>query len=92
MTSDITMATAESRLLYSGNFCSVYQVLKAYFCALIIFVVCPEDVIIVAYCLDFREFIFRFGTLRNSVIQYRGLVRNGVMDTTNKGRVGAIAC
>ncbi len=39
-----------------------YQSLKAYFCGLI-FVVCPEHVIIVAYCLDFRVLIFRFGAL-----------------------------
>ncbi len=43
-----------------------YQALKAYFRGLI-FVVCPEHVIIVAYYnyLDFRGLIFRFEALHN---------------------------
>ncbi len=41
-----------------------YQALKAYLRRLI-FVVCPEHVIIVAYCLDFRAFLFLFWALRN---------------------------
>ncbi len=41
-----------------------YQTLKAYFCGLI-FVVCPEHVIIVAYCLDFCGLNFRFEYLHN---------------------------
>ncbi len=41
-----------------------YQVLKAYFCALI-FVVCPEHVIHSSLLSRFCGLIFRFGALRN---------------------------
>ncbi len=45
-----------------GNFLSGLE--SVYFHGLI-FIVCPEHVIIVACCLDVRELIFRFGALHN---------------------------
>ncbi len=41
---------------YSGKFSFCYQAMKAYFCGLI-YVVCSEHVIIVAYYLDICGFV-----------------------------------
>ncbi len=56
---------------FTLGFLSSIIIIKAYFRGLI-FVVCPEHVIIVAYCLqllfqcsDFHGLIFHFGALRN---------------------------
>ncbi len=58
----LTIINTLWKIFVELNFC--YQALKAYICGLT-FVVYPEHVIIVAYCVDFRRLIVCFGVLRN---------------------------
>ncbi len=47
-----------------------YQAVKEYFRGLIC-IVCPEHVITVAYCLDFRGLMFRFGAFRMKITKIK---------------------